>query len=172
MAHDIFAPLLAEEERLETELRRLPVYRQLEAVRSSIASLKSVYGERTNNYPDIVNVGPLSGRSRNPGSVTTRVVQVAASMMKDRQKRVKSSEVLGLALQKGVEIASSKPQSVVASILSHERMFDNKFDDRGAGYGLREWSEAQDDQDHSKTDEAPAQAEAPKESAEVDALFR
>jgi hypothetical protein len=171
VAQDIFAPLIAEEERLEAELRRLPVYRQLEAVRSSIASLKAVYGQSGQNHNHTVNPAPVPGRSRNPGSITTRVVQIAASAMRTRQKRVKSSEVLEIALREGVEISSAKPQSVVASILSHEGMFDNKFDDRGAGYGLREWSDAQDD-DHSKTDEAPAQAEAPKESEEVDALFR
>jgi hypothetical protein len=171
VAQDIFAPLLAEEERLEAELRRLPVYRQLEAVRSSIASLKSVYGQPIQNHNKAI-VAPAHGRLRNPASITNRVVQIAASAMRARQKRVKSSEVLEIALREGVQIASSKPQSVVASILSHEGMFDNKFDDRGAGYGLREWSEAQDGHDHSKTDEAPAQAEAPKESEEVSALFR
>jgi hypothetical protein len=171
VAQDIFAPLLAEEERLEAELRRLPVYRQLEAVRSSIASLKTVYGQPIQNHNKAI-VAPAHGRLRNPASITNRVVQIAASAMKARQKRVKSSEVLDIALREGVQITSSKPQSVVASILSHEKMFDNKFDDRGAGYGLREWSEAQDGHDHSKTDEAPAQAEAPKESEEVSALFR
>jgi hypothetical protein len=153
VAQDIFAPLLAEEERLEAELRRLPIYRQLEAVRSSIASLKSVYGQPIQNHNKSI-AAPVPGRQRNPASITNRVVQIAASAMRTRQKRVKSSDVLEIALREGVQISSSKPQSVVASILSHEGMFDNKFDDRGAGYGLREWSEAQDDHDHSKA-EAP-----------------
>jgi hypothetical protein len=156
VAQDIFASLIAEEERLEAELRRLPVYRQLEAVQNHNQAI----------------VAPARGRLRNPASITNRVVQVAASAMRAQQKRVKSSEVLEIAIREGVQITSSKPQSVVASILSHEGMFDNKFDDHGAGYGLREWSEAQDGHDHSKTDEAPARAEAPKESAEVEALFR
>jgi hypothetical protein len=142
VVHNILSPLLAEEARLEGELRRLPVYLQLEAVRSSIASLKAVYGQPAQTH-NRTTPAPVSGKLKNPDSITSRVVQIAASAMRTRQKRVKSSEVLGIALREGIEIASSKPQSVVASILSHEQMFDNKFDDHGAGYGLREWTPEQ-----------------------------
>jgi hypothetical protein len=39
----IISTLIAEESRLENELRALPVFRRLEALRSSIQALRAVY---------------------------------------------------------------------------------------------------------------------------------
>jgi hypothetical protein len=179
VTHDILAPLLAEEARLETELKLNPVFRKLEAVRASIRGLREAYGlaaTPANSYSvdtarDSVT-RPTAGRARRPGSITRRVVEIAASAMKESNERLTSGQVYEMAIGQGVVISGVKPPSVVASILSHEGTFNNRFDQHGSGYGLREWSEAQNGQDHSKTDEAPARAEAPKESEEVNALFR
>ena len=59
--------------------------------------------------------------------------------MRQYGKRLTSSDVVSVALKQGVELSSQKPQSVVASILSHNELFDNGFDHRGIGYGLKEW---------------------------------
>lgn len=142
MTNAIIATLLAEETRLENELRMLPVFRRLEAVRSSIQALRAAYEP---NFPThMVGVVDDGGaipvpRYRQPGSITGRVVQIAEAAMRSSGKRLKSSEVLNLATREGVEINGTKPQSVVASILSHESLFNNGYDQHGAGYGLREW---------------------------------
>ena len=43
MTDAIISTLIAEESRLENELRALPVFRRLEALRSSIQALRAVY---------------------------------------------------------------------------------------------------------------------------------
>jgi len=55
--------------------------------------------------------------------------------------RATSAQITALAKQRGIEIEGKKPQSTVASILSHSPDFDNTGDIRGRGYGLKEWSE-------------------------------
>lgn len=162
MAHDILAPLLAEETRLETELKRNPVFRQLEAVRASIRGLREAYGLETSDSLSVVGiitearVGRLAtSRAKRPGSITQRVVEIAASAMRSSDQRLTSGQVYDMAIEQGVTISGVKPPSVVASILSHAGLFDNRFDKHGSGYGLREWSEEQDSHGRSKTDEAP-----------------
>ena len=43
--------------------------------------------------------------------------------------------------ERGIEINNKKPQAQVASVLSHNPLFDNSGDSHGLGYGLREWTE-------------------------------
>jgi hypothetical protein len=179
VAHEIISPLLAEETRLEAELKLNPVFRRLEAVRASIRGLREAYESvaaptsYSNGAASTVSASrPPTSRTRGPESITRRVVEIAASAMRSSDKRLTSGQVYDMAIEQGVVISGVKPPSVVASILSHEKTFDNRGDRHGSGYGLREWSAPQDSHDHSKTDEAPARAEAPKESAEVDPLFR
>jgi hypothetical protein len=174
VAHDIISPLLAEETRLETELKLNPVFRRLEAVRASIRGLREAYESvpaPTNPHSREAPRGPAS-RARRPDSITRRVVEIAASAMGSSDKRLTSGQVYDMAIEQGVVISGVKPPSVVASILSHEKTFDNRSDRHGTGYGLREWSETPDTDDHSKTNGAPAQTEAPKESEEANPLFR
>jgi hypothetical protein len=138
LVHDLLSPLFAERSRLETELRQVPVFRQLEAVNSAIAAIKSAY-EESEPPALIAQPSEMHASRRQPGSTTSRVVQVAVETMQSTNRRYKSSEVLELARKAGVEVSGTKPHSVVASILSHDDRFDNRYDHRGNGYGLREW---------------------------------
>jgi hypothetical protein len=143
VTNTIIATLLAEESRLENELRMLPVFRRLEAVRHSIQTLRAAYEPDVPPHTVGTADAGIATKYRQTGSLTGRVVQIAEVAMRSSDKRLKSSDVLNLATREGVEINGMKPQSVVASILSHERMFDNGHDQHGSGYGLREWSTPQ-----------------------------
>jgi hypothetical protein len=147
VAHDIMSPLLAEETRLETELKLNPVFRRLEAVRASIRGLREAYGLVAEpprvDAPKESAGGAAPTRARRPDSITRRVVEIAESAMRLSDKRQTSGQVYDMAIAQGVVISGVKPPSVVASILSHERKFDNRYDDHGSGYGLREWTPEQ-----------------------------
>jgi len=141
--HDILAPLLAEQARLEDELRHIPVFRRLEAIRTSIASLRAAYGEPA---ADKTPTNPMSQpviaiRKRFAGGVTARVIGIAEAAMRSTGRRYRSPEILKMALQEGVSVKGAKPVAVISSILSHDELFDNAFDGRGQGYGLREWTQ-------------------------------
>jgi hypothetical protein len=131
----ILRPLLFEQARLEAELKQNPVFKRLEAVRAAIASLRIAYDQPR----DLTINFHINPGKKNPVSITGRVVSLAESAMRANNKRYKSTEILAMALKEGVEIDSPKPQSVVASILSHEKRFSNGFDEYGAGYGPVEW---------------------------------
>ena len=148
MILNIIEPLLAEQARLEDELRQMAVFRRLEAVRASIASLRSAYDEtpagmnKPSPAPDggTINASQTATRRRHVRSMTGRVVEIAEAAMRSTGRRFQSPEILELAAKEGVSVAGEKPNSVVSSILSHDDLFDNTFDKHGRGYGLKEWS--------------------------------
>lgn len=147
MNHDFLAPLQAEASRLEGELQRLPIYRRLEAVRASIRALTDAYAD-PQTYEGANSAGgekEAGQRQERSGSLTGKVWRTAEAAMRTTNRRVKSSDVLQMLNDAGVELRGTKPQAVVASILSHHDKFDNKFDSHGAGYGLKEWSEPSSD---------------------------
>jgi hypothetical protein len=131
-------PLLAEQTKLETELSKNPVFKRLEAVRTAIDALRMAYDQPYDLTPKIPP-GSVTPVRKNPTSITGRVVAIAESAMRLNNRRFKSTEILEMVLKEGVEINSPRPQSVVASVLSHEKRFSNAFDDYGAGYGPAEW---------------------------------
>jgi hypothetical protein len=140
VTNPIFAPLLAEEARLEAELRTNPTYRRLEAVRASVRSLRAAYETDNGTVPPKAESAtpPRVSRARE-GSITSSILKIAESSIRIAGKRLTSSELLQLAIQGGVTINSPKPQSVVSSVMSHDARFDNATDQYGTGYGLREW---------------------------------
>lgn len=129
-------------------MRASPEFRRLEAVRNSIKALAEAYG--TGSVPatnDVVAqptpkppIPTWRGGSR-PSSVASNVVKIAEEAMRTTGKRLNSREVYELVVQHGVVVDGKKPSSVVSSILSHRELFVNTYDDRGSGYGLREWSD-------------------------------
>ena len=164
MIENILTPLLAEATRLETELRSVPAFRRLEAVRLSIASLRAAYEQTTNQSPSAPRAARAGRKSelKDPTSITGRVSHIAEAAMRSTQKRYTSGEILEMGLREGVTINSPKPQSVVASIMSHDKKFRNSSDSRGTGYGLSEWSEEFADR-HTKNEAPDASAPEPHE---------
>lgn len=140
MPNPIFAPLLAEEARLEAELRTNPTYRRLDAVRASLRALRAVYeADNVIVQPKAESAAHRPPRTRE-GSITSSILKIAESSIRIEGKRLTSSELLHLVVQGGVTISSPKPQSVVSSVMSHDARFDNATDQYGTGYGLREWT--------------------------------
>jgi hypothetical protein len=141
VTNPIFAPLLAEEARLEAELRANPAYRRLDAVRASLKSLRAVYEiDNAATLPKAESSSAHRVSRAREGSITGSILKIAESSLRIAGKRLTSSELLHLVLQGGVTISSPKPQSVVSSVMSHDARFDNATDHYGTGYGLREWT--------------------------------
>jgi hypothetical protein len=157
MVPDFVRSLQNEEARLETELKRSPLFRQLEAVRESLRKLMPAYegsgADAIQAASSLAGNGTLTadaivvpassqqGRTERAGSMSSIVSQAALKLFRETGKRAKSSIILEILAKNGVQIDNKKPQAQVASILSHNPLFDNTGDARGSGYGLREWSQ-------------------------------
>jgi len=147
---DVIATLKAEETRLEAVLRETVVYRQLEAVRVALASLSVAYGvqpgERYLNTPGAdKRVPTFDHLPRNPRaeSLSSAAARLAIAEMRRTGRRLSSSALIPLLAAEGKSVPGKKPQATVASALSAQRdTFNNARDDRGVGYGLREWTDA------------------------------
>lgn len=158
MAIEFLEGLRAEEARLTRSLQESSIFRQLEAVKDSIAKLERVYLNGESAAPGEFILGsatvsetrmlgsseslpPKEVRQR-ANSLTSRVATVAERLFRETNKRHQSGVVIDLLVREAVISGRTKSsQSAVASILSHHRLFDNKHDSHGLGYGLREWSQ-------------------------------
>lgn len=155
MIPEFVKSLQAEEARLEAELKLSPLYRQLEAVRESLHQLMSAYAadatQQVGTLPVTLRVpAPVGGASEvgqpvvrgqlRPDSMSSIVSQVAYDHFRETGKRAKSSQILMFLETRGIKIRNKKPTAQIASILSHNALFDNAGDGHGSGYGLREWS--------------------------------
>lgn len=138
--------LLSEKDRLESELRGLIQYRQLEAVRGALKQITRAYGidlenrkvrERRCSRAKKPKGAP--GRER-PGSMASVIAQVALDRLKATGRRATSSEILKLLEAKGHRVSGKKPTSTIACALAQKSWFDNAKDDRGVGYGLVAWT--------------------------------
>lgn len=175
LVNEILAPLLAEEARLDAELQGMPAFRQLEAVRVSIRALRTAYEGSDLISRPAADAGKVAAsrtassqsdarRGRRPGSITGRITQYAEEAMRTLGRRMTSGEVFALIIDKGVQVNGVNPQKVVSSILSHEPQFDNKFDDRGQGYGLKEWSVSAEMREGYRPDDVGASHSEPQEA--------
>jgi hypothetical protein len=160
MSEDFLDSALKEEARL---------VRRLASVRSVIADYRGGESEGAATATNAVVKRQTASRATRAESQAATVLRIAEEFLSTARRRAPSAEIYMEITGRGIVIPGQKPESVVSSYLSNSPKFDNV---RGKGYGLREWSEVQDGHDLSKTDEAPARAEAPKESEEVEALFR
>ena len=155
MSVAILDSLRAEETRLAAALSASPVFRQLEAVRASLAALVTVYEGASDKLPTQAINAVSNGRSvaapaheerrperlRRASSMTTRVSDVARHLFQDTGKRYQSGAIIDALIERGIVNEKTKAiQSQVASILSHQADFENTHDSRGLGYGLVEWS--------------------------------
>jgi len=145
MAPDFIGALRAEEAQLEAALQQSPVFRRLEAVRESLRNLLRVY-EGFEGMPEQppateLPLRPAATRGARQGSTSGIVTEVAIDVLKSTGRRITSGQLLAILRQRGIKIENNKPQAQVASILSHNHLFDNQGDSHGSGYGLREWTE-------------------------------
>lgn len=147
---DVIATLQMEEARLEEAMRALPVYRQLEAVRAALGPLMAAYGHTNGEpYKNDVTTGhgmlpsTASSRGSQTAGTTATTKRIAEAEMRRTGQRLPSTALLPLLIAQGIVVSGKNPQAVVASALSADKkMFDNKRDARGVGYGLVEWSAA------------------------------
>lgn len=145
---DFVKALQAEESRIEADLKLTPMYRRLEAVRASLRELMPVYAEGSAAEPFIspVVMDRLPPKTTDsipnvkPGSISSIVSKTAHDLFIITGKRATSSDILSRVLAKEFKTENKKPQAQVASILSHNPLFDNTGDSHGSGYGLREWT--------------------------------
>jgi hypothetical protein len=148
VSEPIWTPLEAEETRLKRELLSNATFRRLEAVRDSIRSLKRAYGHIMSETAEVrISAEAFhAARKKRGDSVTSRVTQLAEDSMRTSGRRITSGQILTLAKAAGIPFTTDKPQSMIASILSHAPQFKNGSDSHGIGYGLAEW-EADDEPD-------------------------
>ncbi len=159
-APDLFQSLDSEESRLQSEVDRdpacqrlfaqlaqVPSYKKLLAVQTSKRALRAAYGQEMSDAPEIkksehVQRGNGSTSPKNPrvDSISYKVRVAAQKFFQTTGTRAGSGAVLRYVTEQGIAITNKKPQNQVASILSHDELFDNRGDERGVGYGLREWT--------------------------------
>jgi hypothetical protein len=143
---NIIAALTEEEAKLQAELNANATFRRLEAVRSALQTLKEAYTSTASSQPHRVFIShPSVERGRQPNSITSQILRVAESALRESGQRMSSGQILRAAEQAGVTVNGKKPSAVVASVLSHDGRFVNRADRRGSGYGLREWSAQNED---------------------------
>jgi hypothetical protein len=133
--------------------------RRLASLRAVIADYRSGDGE----WAPVKQATQPLRRAKRAESQAATVLRVAEEFLSTARRRAPSAEIYREIAGRGIVIPGQKPESVISSYLSNSTKFDNV---RGKGYGLTVWA------DGPETNGAPARAEAPKESAEVDALFR
>jgi hypothetical protein len=144
---EVLGRLLAEQARLESALRKTPEFRRLEAVRASVQLLReasySVAVPRTEASTPRPSPPPRpTHRKPRPPSVTRQITQIAEAAIRASGQRLNSRQVFDLVTQRGITFRSDiNAQSIISSALSHSDLFMNGNDDRGAGYGLREWTD-------------------------------
>jgi hypothetical protein len=131
MENEMLRAAKAEEQRLEELLRQDPTFLRLEAVRRII----DLYGTR--NESARTTDATKERRSRK-GSLASVIREIAATHLRNKMGRAKSSEIYQVVLDAGVTVPGQKPMSVVSSYLSGSDMFDNTDE----GYGLTEWVDA------------------------------
>ncbi len=146
----------AEERKLVAQLQNDPTFQKLEAVRRLLETYgeatgrlagdlfaqgswrpvlsKPVSAPRPQTAPQVSNFNPK------PNSNSARVASAAAAYLRKTGKRAQSLEIMQALEKEGFSFVGDKPTTGLASILSHNPLFDNV---RGAGngYGLMEWRE-------------------------------
>jgi hypothetical protein len=130
MENEMLRAAKAEEQRLEELLCQDPTFLRLEAVRRII----DLYGTRSE--PVRATDATKERRSRK-GSLASTIRDIAATYLRSKKGRAKSSEIYQAVLDTGITVPGQKPVSVVSSYLSGSEMFDNTDE----GYGLTEWIE-------------------------------
>ncbi len=130
MENEILRAAKVEEQRLEALLREDPTFLRLEAVRRII----DLYGTRSE--PTQTTETTKERRSRK-GSLASAIREIAATHLRNKKARAKSSEIYQAVVDAGITVPGQKPVSVVSSYLSGSEMFDNTAE----GYGLTEWIE-------------------------------
>ena len=140
-----------EEQRLIAKLQQVPAYQRLVAVQKLLelytrqismsgqlrppqAVLRIAITDVATDRPD--GTGQRAGR---PGSLASRVANAAVQYLSSKGQRAQSTEILEAIQHQGIVIPGDNPVSGLASVLSHNPLFDNK---RGAGngYGLVIWN--------------------------------
>ena len=158
MVPNFYPAMKAEEDRLEAELSRLPTYRRLKALRSAMRALADAYAVAHTDEPPPRREtsasdsappptfasedqgGKASVTVRRPGSMASIVGDAAEAWFRSTGRRAKSMAIVQALAAQGIPIRGQKPSGVVASILSNDERFDNAFDRRGLGYGLKDWA--------------------------------
>ncbi|MCB4822694.1 hypothetical protein [Roseicella aerolata] len=150
---------------MTAELEALPLMRKLKAVQAVIAAYEghAEPAKRSLLVPQhgITGVGraqhafgvsTFTASSRRESSADT-IRAAAADYLREKGARAETPEIVTAIEGRGVCIPSSNKIGVVSSYLSSAKgIFDNQ---RGQGYGLKEWSEAQS-ADSVRGAEAPA----------------
>ena len=154
-AHHLGQVLDETEAQLEAELRQLPLFRQIEAVREAKRQLASVFGGAfapahksqavLATQTDAAKLPaerevPLA-RPVRAGSTASIVSGAALELFQTTGRRASSKLIMEILQRRGVRLHPTKPQGQIASILSHHPMFNNTGDNHGQGYGLVQWTE-------------------------------
>ena len=151
---DPVTALREEVKRLETALRLTQEYRQLAAVKAALKALgKSYAAEKPKSN------GHGGHRLKGSGFMPL-VIDIAVNEMRRTGQRMRSKAILALVVTEGVVVSFANPVVGIASALSQRPdLFNNQQDERGAGYGLVEWSQPKPDADQVEGEQPNQQTE-------------
>ena len=151
---DPVTALREEVTRLEIALRLTQEYRQLESVRAALKALKNSYNVENPN-----STGHGGHRQKGSG-LTPAAIDIALNEMRRTGRRMRVKDILPLVIDQGIVLSGKTPSASIGSVLSQRRnMFDNQKDERGAGYGLVEWSQPKPDADQVEDEQPNRQTE-------------
>lgn len=138
MSDTLLRSALAEEAKLEDELRQLEAYQKLQAIRQLIALYMNGPGATASQSRDVTATRAARPVVRHRGQVAS-VVAGAEDYFRRMGRRAQTQEILDMLKDAGHDFTSSNPLGSLSSALSHSPLFNNK---RGLGYGLAEWGDA------------------------------
>lgn len=134
---DLLVAARAERIRLLQELRKIPVFRQYEAVRAVVEAYGEVNGDAADTARRFTpSVDGAPARPEREGSKATLIARAAENFLQEKKARAQSPEIMRAVLAQGITLSGDNPLPALSSVLSHNSLFDNV---RGQGYGLVEW---------------------------------
>jgi hypothetical protein len=139
MSADFVRMAEEEERRLATELRKNPLFQQLEAVRATLSAYKSnsTPGDTTRTVATISK--PKTRAATRTGSKSSTHVAGAVEFLRRIGRRATAREIMEGISSPDIPFDGQKAVNAFASTLSHNALFNNV---RGKGYGLQEWGTA------------------------------
>ena len=135
---DLLNAARAERVRLLQELRKIPAFRQYEAVCAVVTAYVPADSGAMDAAPRTLSPGDgASPRPEREGSKATMIARAAESFLQGAKRRAQSPEIMRAVVAQGITLSGDNPLPALSSVLSHNPLFDNV---RGLGYGLVEWN--------------------------------
>lgn len=133
----------AEEQQLLAQLRLMPLYRKLQAIKSVIAAYQGhVHQPSSGEQAPVGKTSPRRAHQRRTAREGTQAASnlaLAESYLNEIKRREQTPDLFSVLIARGGKFNGKKPQGALASLLSHSDAFNHV---RGKGYGLSSWGDA------------------------------